>query len=185
MLTIVQQAAESQGVAFLASDVDTDGGKLILTAGAPKVTGDDEERMLLALRAIVDSRLPLPIHIGVNRDAVFAGDIGPFYRRTYTVMGDAVNLAARLMAQTEPAAPAEIYATTEVLDRSKTTFETTELAPFTSRARRSRSRRGRSDARRDRARDPPRSPGWRSPAATPSSASSARRFTTPAKARAG
>jgi predicted ATPase len=45
-------------------------------------------------------------------------------------MGDAVNLAARLMAQSEPAAPAEIYATAEVLDRSKTTFETTELAPF-------------------------------------------------------
>jgi predicted ATPase/class 3 adenylate cyclase len=130
LLTIVQQAAEAQGVAFLASDVDTDGGKLILTAGAPKVTGDDEERMLLALRAIVEGRLPLPIHIGVNRGAVFAGDIGPFYRRTYTVMGDAVNLAARLMAQTEPSAPAEIYATGEVLQRSKTLFATTELAPF-------------------------------------------------------
>jgi class 3 adenylate cyclase/tetratricopeptide (TPR) repeat protein len=130
LVEIVQQAAEPRGVAFLASDIDTDGGKLILTAGAPKVTGDDEERMLLALRAIVESPLPLPIHVGVNRGAVFAGDVGPHYRRTYTVMGDAVNLAARLMAQAEPAAPAEIYATGDVLDRSKTTFETTELAPF-------------------------------------------------------
>ena len=42
-------------MSFLASDVDADGGKLILTAGAPKVTGDDEERMLLALRKIVDA----------------------------------------------------------------------------------------------------------------------------------
>ena len=33
--------------------------------------------MLLALRKIVDAKLPLPIRIGVNRGAVFAGDIGP------------------------------------------------------------------------------------------------------------
>ena len=45
-------------------------------------------------------------------------------------MGDAVNLAARLMAQAEPAAPAAIYATADVLDRSNTLFETTELPPF-------------------------------------------------------
>jgi class 3 adenylate cyclase/tetratricopeptide (TPR) repeat protein len=131
LLTTIERAAKAQDVSFLASDVDIDGGKLILTAGAPRVTGDDEERMLLALRVIVEGKLPLPIHIGVNRGAVFAGDIGPVYRRTYTVMGDAVNLAARVMAQAEPAVPAEIHATGDVLQRSKTTFETTELAPFT------------------------------------------------------
>ena len=95
----VQDAADEQDVAFLASDVDADGGKLILTAGAPKATGNDEERLLLALRKIVATELPLPLRIGANRGAVFAGDIGPPYRRTYTVMGDAVNLTARLMAK--------------------------------------------------------------------------------------
>ncbi len=126
-MSTVQAAADEQGVAFLASDVDADGGKLILTAGAPTVTGDDEERMLLALRKIIDTDLPIPIRIGVNRGSVFAGDIGPGYRRTYTVMGDAVNLAARLMAK---AGPGQIYATADVLDRSNTLFETTELEPF-------------------------------------------------------
>jgi class 3 adenylate cyclase/tetratricopeptide (TPR) repeat protein len=127
LVAAVEAATEEQGVTFLASDVDANGGKLILTSGAPKVTGNDEERMLLALTRIVASELPLAIRVGVNRGAVFAGDIGPKYRRTYTVMGDAVNLAARLMAKAEPG---RIYATADVLDRSATHFETTKLEPF-------------------------------------------------------
>jgi len=127
LVSVVEAATEEQGVTFLGSDVDADGGKLILTAGAPKVTGDDEERMLLALRRIIESDLAIPIRIGVHRGSVFAGDIGPFFRRTYTVMGDAVNLSARLMAGAKPGL---IYATADVLDRSNTLFETTELPPF-------------------------------------------------------
>ena len=42
-------------------------------------------------------------------------------------MGDAVNLAARLMAKAEPG---QIYATADVLDRSNTLFATAELPPF-------------------------------------------------------
>jgi tetratricopeptide (TPR) repeat protein len=42
-------------------------------------------------------------------------------------MGDAVNLAARLMAK---AGPSVIYSTADVLDRSNTRFATTELEPF-------------------------------------------------------
>ena len=127
LVSAVEAATEEQDVAFLGSDVDADGGKLILTSGAPKVTGNDEERMLLALRKIVASDLPIPLRVGVHRGSVFAGDIGPRYRRTYTVMGDAVNLAARLMAKAEPG---QIYATGDVLDRSNTLFEATQLEPF-------------------------------------------------------
>ena len=58
--------------------------------------------MLLAVREIMDADGPLPIRIGVNRGSVFVGEVGPPYRRTFTVMGDAVNLAARLMAKAEP-----------------------------------------------------------------------------------
>jgi class 3 adenylate cyclase/tetratricopeptide (TPR) repeat protein len=127
LVRAAEAATEAQDVTFLASDVDQDGGKLILTAGAPKVTGDDEERMLLALRAIVGTTLAIPVRIGVHRGSVFAGDIGPFYRRTYTVMGDAVNLAARVMSK---AVAGHVYATADVLDRSNTLFATTALEPF-------------------------------------------------------
>ncbi len=40
---------------FLGTDVDRDGGKIILVAGAPDAGGDDEERMLLTLRQIADA----------------------------------------------------------------------------------------------------------------------------------
>ncbi|MDH5333118.1 MAG: AAA family ATPase, partial [Thermoleophilia bacterium] len=122
-----QRAVDARGVAFLATDIAPDGGKIILTAGAPTVTGADEEAMLLALRDVVTSETTLSLHVGVNTGPVFAGTIGPSYRRTYTVMGDPVNLAARLMAK---AGHGEVVATPQVVDGSRTLFETRELEPF-------------------------------------------------------
>ncbi|HEU0315880.1 MAG TPA: adenylate/guanylate cyclase domain-containing protein, partial [Solirubrobacteraceae bacterium] len=127
LVSAVQEAVDDQHVCFLESDVDADGGKLMLTAGAPRILGDDEERMLLALRRILDADLPLDVRIGVNCGSVFSGDVGPPFRRSYSVMGDAVNLAARLMAK---APPGEIYATAGVLDRSATRFALARLEPF-------------------------------------------------------
>jgi class 3 adenylate cyclase/tetratricopeptide (TPR) repeat protein len=127
LVTITQHAVERQEVTFLATDADRDGGKIILVAGAPATSGDDEHRMLLAVREIMDADAPLPIRIGVNRGSVFAGEVGPPYRRTFTVMGDAVNLAARLMAKAETG---QVLSTPELLARSRTRFETVDLEPF-------------------------------------------------------
>jgi class 3 adenylate cyclase/tetratricopeptide (TPR) repeat protein len=127
LVTHVQGAVDRHGVTFLATDADKDGGKIILTAGAPLSSGDDEQRMLLAVREIMDCENPLPIRIGVNQGSVFVGEVGPHYRRTFTVMGDAVNLAARLMAK---AAPGEIITTPDLVARSQTGFVVTEMEPF-------------------------------------------------------
>ena len=83
--------------------------------------------MLAALREVQAAELRIPIRVGVNTGPVFAGDIGPSYRRTYTVMGDAVNLAARVMGKAEPG---QILAAQSVLDACSVTFETTGLDPF-------------------------------------------------------
>ncbi len=127
LVRLVQEAAERYDVCFLDSDIAADGGKIRLSAGVPRVVGEDEERMLLALRHIVEADPPLPVGVGVHRGPVFTGPVGPAFRRWYAVMGDTVNLAARLMGK----APAgHIYVTQDVLRRAKTSFEQTALEPF-------------------------------------------------------
>lgn len=118
----VSAETHERRITWLESDIDRNGGKLYLVAGAPASEGDEEERMLRALRAIVDAAVGPPIAVGVNRGPVLAGPIGSELRTTYAVMGDTVNLAARLCARAEKG---EILASGEVLQRSRTRFETT------------------------------------------------------------
>ena len=127
LVRLVQDAVERYDVCFLDSDIAFDGAKIRLSAGAPRFVGDDEERMLLALRHIVEADPPFPLKAGVHRGPVFTAPVGPDYRRWYAVMGDTVNLAARLVAK----APAgQIFATGEVLRGAKTLFQQTALEPF-------------------------------------------------------
>ena len=127
LVRTIQSAVEAHGVTFLESDIDHDGGKIILVSGAPQTFGDDEERMLRAMRAILDEGLPLPVHIGVSQGRVFAGQVGASFRRTYTVLGDTAALAARLTAR---AGEDEIWVSSEAFARGGTSFEGVELEPF-------------------------------------------------------
>jgi class 3 adenylate cyclase/tetratricopeptide (TPR) repeat protein len=140
LVAAVQRAVDHHGVSFLGSDVDQDGGKLVLAAGAPTTRGDDDERMLLALDEIVRARIAHPLsgcamtlRVGVHRGPVFAGDVGPAYRRTYTVMGDAVNVAARLMAH---ARDGEVLVSPHVAGGGRTRFATTPVTPFAAKGKR-------------------------------------------------
>jgi class 3 adenylate cyclase len=113
-LRAVQGAAEDHDVTFLATDVGPDGVKVMLSAGAPHHAGRDEQRLIAALLDAIAAGGTLPLRGGVTSGRVFAGDFGPSYRRTYSVMGDCVNLAARLM---EHAGERQLLAT-EQLARS-------------------------------------------------------------------
>jgi class 3 adenylate cyclase/tetratricopeptide (TPR) repeat protein len=119
---VVSSVTAELGITWLESDIDRDGGKLYLVAGAPASAGDDEDRMLRAVRRIVDAGVGPAIAVGVNRGRVLAGPIGSPSRTTYAVMGDTVNLAARLVAR---ANKGEILATADVLQRARTRFDTT------------------------------------------------------------
>ena len=82
------------------------GDEVMALFGAPHAHENDPER---ALRAALEMRqaletfnrerkVPLSVHFGVNTGLVYAGGVGGGGRQDYSVMGDAVNVAARLLS---------------------------------------------------------------------------------------
>jgi adenylate cyclase len=82
------------------------GSYLYATFGAPIAHEDDAARAVsaaLELRALPDTLdFITQIQIGISRGRILAGAYGGITRRTYGVLGDEVNLAARLMQAAEP-----------------------------------------------------------------------------------
>lgn len=109
------------------------GDGLIALFGAPHSHPDDPQRAVLAaakgletIRKLGRSRgMELSGRAGVNTGVVIAGSVGSGKVRSYTVMGSAVNLAARLE---EAAAPGEVWVGPETYDatRHRLLFEPTE-----------------------------------------------------------
>ncbi len=127
LVSIVADAARENGVHWMATDIVADGGKIILAAGAPTASQDDEDRMLRTVRTIIEQTTDFDVRIGVNGGHVFVGDLGSSRRRTFTIMGDAVNLAARLMTK---AATGQVVASKALTDRARTRYELDTLEPF-------------------------------------------------------
>src|SRR6202011_954325 len=72
--------------------------------GAPLSFADHADRALAVgreiLRAVRRSSLPLEVRIGINSGSVVAGSIGGAGRLNFSVIGDTVNVAARVEAAT-------------------------------------------------------------------------------------
>ena len=128
LLRHVQDAAAAHDVCFLGTDVDVDGGKIILLGGAPRSTGDDTDRILTAVRAAVSRGGQLPLRAGVAHGRVFTGDTGSPSRRTYSIKGDAVNLAARLAAHADLGS---ILMAADVLDHTRRYYAVNEAPAAT------------------------------------------------------
>ncbi|MEP7203035.1 MAG: adenylate/guanylate cyclase domain-containing protein [Ilumatobacteraceae bacterium] len=123
---IVDRAAAELDVCWLETQAEANSVRWTLVSGAPTATERDGERLLRVLRRIADET-PVPLRIGANLGVVFVGDMGHPQRCTYIVMGDATNLAARLMAK---AAPGEIIAGERLYNTCPDRFEFTPLEPF-------------------------------------------------------
>ncbi len=81
------------------------GAYIMALFGAPRAHEDDPLRAVLAALELQEM-FGGTLSFGINTGYVFAGDVGTARRREYTVMGDEVNLAARLMSK---CAPGEIW----------------------------------------------------------------------------
>jgi len=96
--------------------------------GAPIAHEDDAIRAVsaaLELRALPDALHFIDrVHIGINQGRILAGAYGGTARRTYGVLGDDVNLAARLM---QAAAPGQILVSQVVQQATEDTFDWQDL----------------------------------------------------------
>ena len=126
-VSALEEALIAEGVTLLATDLDSDGGKLFMASGVPVSTEDDEGRMLRAMRRVLERGTPLPLQIGVNRGHVFAAEVGYLDRAAYSAMGDTTNTAARIMSK---APLGHLFAHPSVLEQSRTLFATTPSGPY-------------------------------------------------------
>jgi class 3 adenylate cyclase/tetratricopeptide (TPR) repeat protein len=124
---VTQEACHRHVVSFHETDISPDGGKVMLVAGAPRGTEDAAEAMLCAVRQVFDDPGPLSVRAGITAGRAFTGTVGPPRRRSYSVKGDVVNLAARVMGKAPPGA---IWALPAVVETSRTRFVVEEVPRF-------------------------------------------------------
>lgn len=122
---VIAAHCDRTGVGILTLDSYPDAVKMLLCAGAPVATDDNEGALIEALYQSARELKGRDVHMGANRGLAFAGDLGAPTRRGYTLLGDTVNLAARLM---QKAGPGELVASEAVVERTEAAR--TPLPPF-------------------------------------------------------
>lgn len=126
----VQRVLARYDGALLQLTIGDKGSYLYAAFGAPLAHSDDAAR---AAAAALELRAPPPtgptlpaIQIGLSSGLVWSGAYGGPDSRTYGVLGDSVNLAARLM---QHAAPGGILATAAVRQAAGPRFQWADLPP--------------------------------------------------------
>jgi len=112
------------------------GDEIMALFGAPIAYDNDAERAVRAALAMQEALAAfntaqgttLGLHCGLNTGLVIAGGIGTQSRQDYSVMGDAVNLAARLEDASERG---QIFVGPETYHLTHTLFRYEPLAPMT------------------------------------------------------
>ncbi len=128
----IQQIVALYEGTLLQLTIGDKGSYIYACFGAPNAHDDDARRAVrtaLALRAIPDTFHYLqPVQIGISRGIMRAGAYGGVQRRAYGVLGDEVNVAARLMTL---ALPGEILVTSQVQELVGSQFQLEPRLPVT------------------------------------------------------
>ena len=90
------------------------GDELMIVFGAPTSSNDDTERAVKTAiemqdkiktfnkQRVIENEKPIKVGIGINKGLVVSGNIGSKELMDYTVIGDTVNLGARLCSAAGP-----------------------------------------------------------------------------------
>jgi class 3 adenylate cyclase len=142
---LIHQIATSNGGALNRTDPYKLGIKVLITFGALVTHPDDPDRavdtalemnrQLNDFNARLRDELPTEVRvspliqqrIGITQGHTFSGEVGWKARREYTVMGDDVNLAARLMAKAENG---QILVSERVYRRVSSSFNAEAIPPL-------------------------------------------------------
>ncbi len=127
LVNAVHRACQDAGATPLHTDIAPDGLKFVLCAGAPVTQGNTSDSILEAGLNIAKMNSPFSLKVGVQRGRVFAGFLGSAYRHTYTIMGDPVNTAARMLGK---AGDRELVAVDDVLADTRTLYASDSIEPF-------------------------------------------------------
>ena len=147
LVRAAQQAADRHGVSFHGTDLAPDGLKILLVGGVPRLEGNDTDRLVRSALEIVrwadtrdagetvtgpgasrDGGAAVMLKAGVNAGHAFVfSGLRLGGRRVYSITGDAVNLAARVV---EAAEPGQVRCTEAARAGLRSPFVLQELPPF-------------------------------------------------------
>ena len=104
-LTVMQTTLHDLGGIMLQFRTDEKGTLMIAAYGLPQASHEDDAvravMTALTIRRQLALKLKLQCGIGVTRGRAFCGSYGSEGRRDYSMMGDIVNLSARLMSKSK------------------------------------------------------------------------------------
>ncbi len=118
---LVQQQVYAMEGTINKIDYNDKGFILIITFGVPNIHYDDTERAFICAWKLQQIRdINLDIRIGITYSNIFAGTLGSERRWEYGIIGNAVNISARLMST---ARNGEIAFSSEILPKISSHFE--------------------------------------------------------------
>lgn len=124
----MQAIVQAQGGFLIQLTIGDKGSYAYFSFGAPVAHDDDSLRAVAAaidlLRTPPELSYISGIQIGISRGRVWAGECGARSRHTYGVMGNEVNMAARLMSHAQPG---QILVRRRVADETRQVFQFRQL----------------------------------------------------------